>query len=139
MFVNITWKRSRKDSVRIHPRSQNATYVALSQRHRGNRSRTEYESLRHRAKSQRTQPFLQRPQPWILHTNQLATRRPLSCPVVCWRRTVPNDCARSRTSLSAARYLNRGAGKNGLFALKLQTTRTSFVLVSKWIPRGHLI
>ena len=95
MFVNITWKRSRKDSVRIHPRSQNATYVALSQRDRGNRSRTEYDSLRHSAKSQRTQPFLQRTQPWILHTNQLARRRPLSYHVACWRRTVSNDCARS--------------------------------------------
>ena len=102
MFVNITWKRSRKDSVRSHPRSQNATYRALSQRHRENRKqtsppqqRTEHDSLCHRAKSQRTQPFLQRTQPWILHTNQLARRRPLSYHVACWRRTVSNDCARS--------------------------------------------
>ena len=99
MFVNITWKRSRKDSVRSHPRSQNATFRALSQRHRENRKQTsppeqwtEHDSLCHRAKSQRTQPL-------IFHTNQCIRRRPLSYHATCGLRPLSNDCARSEQTV----------------------------------------
>jgi hypothetical protein len=85
MFVNITWKLRRKDSGRSLPRSQNATYGALSQRHRANRKptsspqqRTEHDSLCHRVNSLRTQPL-------IFHTNQCTRRRPLSTLATFWR------------------------------------------------------